>query len=233
MYLYLKLKKFIYNLYKVAFRITTSGIRLIGFKRFQPISNKFGADRGQPIDRYYIEDFIGRNANFISGRVFEIGDNFYTKKYGHNICESIVGAGKKDNEFPNLDLTNPKSYQDIGKFDCVIATQVLNFIFDYEAAITGLNALLKKEGVLILTVAGLTQISHYDSIKWGDYWRFTYQSVKMIFKKKFRLIEVQTYGNSYAAKKFLDGFCVEDVKLKQLNKKDHNYQIVICSVMKK
>jgi len=30
--------------------------------------------------------------------------------------------------------------------------------------------------------------------------------VKMIFKKKFRLIEVQTYGNGYAAKKFLDVF---------------------------
>ncbi|MGB2696377.1 MAG: class I SAM-dependent methyltransferase, partial [Candidatus Zixiibacteriota bacterium] len=47
-----------------------------------PISRQFGFDRGKPIDRYYIENFLNENKHFIRGRVLEIGDNSYTKKYG-------------------------------------------------------------------------------------------------------------------------------------------------------
>src|SRR5438876_1720600 len=60
-------------------------------RRKTPISRHFGFDRGLPIDRYYIEGFLARNAADIRGRVLEIGDNAYTRKYGgHSVTMSDV-----------------------------------------------------------------------------------------------------------------------------------------------
>src|SRR5258708_1276969 len=46
-------------------------VKLGDFVRTRPISTSFGFDRGTPIDRYYIENFLGRNAGDIRGRVLE------------------------------------------------------------------------------------------------------------------------------------------------------------------
>ncbi len=51
-------------------------------KRLEPLTRSFGYDRGQPIDRYYIEKFLGQYAGDIKGHVVEIGDDRYTKKFG-------------------------------------------------------------------------------------------------------------------------------------------------------
>ena len=37
------------------------GLELGSLRRTTPISSSFGFDRGQPIDRYYIEDFLRRH----------------------------------------------------------------------------------------------------------------------------------------------------------------------------
>ena len=51
-------------------------------RRLTPISSKFGMDRGLPIDRYYIEAFLEAHAGDIRGRVLELGDDDYTRRYG-------------------------------------------------------------------------------------------------------------------------------------------------------
>ncbi|TIX96711.1 MAG: hypothetical protein E5V18_27200, partial [Mesorhizobium sp.] len=53
-------------------------VRFGDFARTMPMSRSFGYDRGKPIDRYYIENFLQLNAADIHGRVLEIGDNSYT-----------------------------------------------------------------------------------------------------------------------------------------------------------
>src|SRR3989304_5790986 len=50
--------------------------------RVTPISRIFGLNRGLPIDRYYIEQFLSEHASDIQGRGLEIGDNFYPQKIG-------------------------------------------------------------------------------------------------------------------------------------------------------
>ena len=52
------------------------------FDRETPISNYWGFDRGEPIDRLYIEQFISANAEDIKGIVLEVADNKYTTKFG-------------------------------------------------------------------------------------------------------------------------------------------------------
>ena len=52
------------------------------FSRTAPISQDFGFDRGTPIDRHYVEDFLTRNSGDIKGRVLEVGDDAYTRRFG-------------------------------------------------------------------------------------------------------------------------------------------------------
>ena len=42
----------------------------------------FGHDRGLPIDRHYVEGFLARYAADIQGRVLEIGDDAYSRRFG-------------------------------------------------------------------------------------------------------------------------------------------------------
>lgn len=74
-----------YTLRVMRSRLAARRRKSIGFgdlRRVRPISPNFGYDRGKPVDRRYIEDFLSRNAEVIRGRVLEIGDNAYTMHYG-------------------------------------------------------------------------------------------------------------------------------------------------------
>ena len=51
-------------------------------RRLAPLSREFGYDRGQPVDRYYIEAFLAASSGLIRGRVLEIGDRSYTERFG-------------------------------------------------------------------------------------------------------------------------------------------------------
>ena len=50
--------------------------------RVRPISTEWGSDRGQPIDRFYIAQFLASHAGDIRGHVLEIGTDRYTRTFG-------------------------------------------------------------------------------------------------------------------------------------------------------
>jgi hypothetical protein len=47
-------------------------LRLVNLRRVHPYSHGFGYDRGQPLDRSYIERFLGRHAVDVRGEVMEV-----------------------------------------------------------------------------------------------------------------------------------------------------------------
>ena len=58
-------------------------------RRLLPVSRSFGIERGIPIDRYYIENFLRRHSGLseyapgaIHGDVLEVGDDMYTQQFG-------------------------------------------------------------------------------------------------------------------------------------------------------
>ena len=52
------------------------------FRRTAPFCANYGYSRGSPVDRYYIERFLERHAADICGRVLEVGDDAYTRRFG-------------------------------------------------------------------------------------------------------------------------------------------------------
>jgi SAM-dependent methyltransferase len=208
-----------------------STVELGRLDRVEPVSTQFGFDRGKPIDRYYIENFLIQNTKDIRGRVLEVGDSTYTKRFGGDKVEqSDILHAIEGNSSATIvaDLTRADNIP-INTFDCIILTQTLQFVYDLSAAVNHLHRILKPNGVLLITVPGISQISRYDMDRWGDFWRFTTLSVQHLFNEKFshENIEVKTYGNVLAATAFLYGLAVEDLKSEQLDYHDPDYQMLI------
>lgn len=200
-------------------------------RRLQPVSRHFGFDRGKPIDRYYIELFLHRNSIDISGDVLEISDAYYTVKFGGNkvTCSHVLHAVTGN---PNATIVgNLSTGEGIPheKFNCAVLTQTLPFIFDVRAAIVNVYKALKKDGILLATFPGISQISRYDMELWGDYWRFTDASARLLFGEVFGLDNtvIETYGNVLAACAFMHGLASHELTYEELDYNDADYQLMI------
>jgi SAM-dependent methyltransferase len=197
------------------------------FKRLTPISQVFGFDRGQPIDRYYIEGFLDRHAADIRGRVVEVFDNDYTRRFGgKRVVRSDVLDINPKNQLATFvaDLTNAAEVPS-NSFDCFILTQTLQYIYDTHAAVRNVHRLLKPGGVLLATIPGVSRIDRCDT--WC--WAFTKVSARRLFEQSFRAedIEVTEHGNVLSAVSFLAGVATEELRPAELDHVDPTYALLI------
>src|SRR5215207_4325101 len=51
----------------------------------KPVSSGWGFDRGRPVDRYYIDSFLEGHRKDVHGRVLEILNSDYTRRFGTGI----------------------------------------------------------------------------------------------------------------------------------------------------
>lgn len=200
----------------------------------RPASRFFGFDRGLPVDRYYIEKFLRENKAVIRGEVLEVGDNAYTMKYGGN----KVTNSQVLNLTPATGATivgNLATGENIPRdaFDCIILTQVLHLIFDCKAALKYAFLALKKQGVLLLTVPGISQSCQ--TKEYGDHWRFTTQSLTTLLAEleDVENFFVQAHGNLAVTKAFLDGLALHELPKGILDKHDGSYQMLITAAIER
>lgn len=205
-------------------------------RTIHPISTVFGMDRGIPVDRFYIEDFLKNNQKYIRGVVCEISENTYSIKFGKNVLSYEIFDFDTKNKKATIigDLCNVTNDQK-DKIDCFIATQTLNFIYEVKEAILGIYSMLRVNGVALITVAGICQISKHDMERWGDYWRFTDRSIMKLFEEIFGCgnVQIDTYGNLLSSIAYLQGISSEDLTTEELLFKDDVYQNVITVIARK
>ncbi|MDQ2974624.1 MAG: class I SAM-dependent methyltransferase [Acidobacteriota bacterium] len=202
-------------------------------RRLTPVSRNFGFDRGLCIDRYYIEAFLQRHSSDIQGRVLEVLDRQYTRKFGGaRVTQSDVLHAVSGNREATIvgDLSTGKNIPHLA-FDCLIVTQTLHLIYDVRSAIANCYAALKPGGVLLATFPAISQISRYDSDRWGDYWRFTKMSVDRLCRESFptQQVEIVGHGNVFVAISYLDGLAAQDLLPSELDFHDPDYEIIITA----
>lgn len=218
------------------FRLRTP-VDLGRLDRTEPVSSVFGLDRGTAIDRHYIQEFIGANADRIGGQVLEVGDSTYTTRYGGSrVTERAVLHAPPGAPGATLvaDLSDPAQLPE-DRFDCFICTQTLNCVYDVRRALGGAHRMLRPGGSLLLTVGGISPVSRFDRERWGFFWWFTAQSVERLLSDVFgRTPAVRTYGNVLAATAFLHGLAVEDLPdASRLDAVDPDYPVIVAAVVEK
>jgi len=218
-----QLKKFIRRIIRTPFFYFISS-------KPQPISSFYGLDRGKPIDRFYIENFLEKNRNLIKGECLELLNNSYTKKYGgEKISKSDILDIEENNTNATIidDLRKLQTISD-NTYDCIILTQVFQFIDDLDSALSACYRILKKEGVLLVTLPSLSRIDCISGVD-GDYWRFTKAGAKYLFEKHFssEKLEIETKGNARSGIYFYSGLAQEDVSRKTLLVDDGNFPLIV------
>jgi len=206
-------------------------------RRLTPFSREFGYDRGQPIDRYYIEKFLSDHKTDIQGHVLEIADDTYTFQFGGDrVMVSEILHAEPGNPKATIigDITRAEHIPS-NTFDCIILTQTLQLIYDVRAAIQTIFRVLKPGGVVIATFPGISQISRYDMERWGHYWAFTSLSARQLFVEVFPVpnLQIKTYGNVLAATAFLYGMAVQELKQEEMDFFDPDYEVIIAVSAKK
>lgn len=222
--------KIVKSIQKVSYNQSLNRVNLGDLNRTTPFSTQFGYDRGGPVDRYYIENFLAENASLIKGRILEIGDNEYTLKFGGDKIEKsdilhIDDSNKKATFIGDL---SDAPHLPSDSFDCIVLTQTLHLIYDYKAAIETCYRVLKPNGTLLLTVPG---ISHIAQDEWRKYWlwAFTNASMERIMQEHFpgNNVSINTYGNVLVASAFLYGMGLPEMKKEQMDYHDPHYQVII------
>ncbi len=207
-------------------------VRFGSLRRTTPIAPMWPPRYGRPIDRHYIEGFLEREAGAISGEVLEVGDLAYTKRFGGSavtgasILHSPIGAGPGVTYSADLaDAPEIPSQH----FDCVILPQTLLFIYDVHAAVRTLHRILRPNGVLLVTVPGLTHTVPEDKEMWGQYWSFTDDSLRRLFGDVFgpENVEIESHGNVLTTTAFLYGLVVEDLRAADFVTDDPDYPLVL------
>jgi SAM-dependent methyltransferase len=223
------IKRRVRSLIKQDSWIPINSVRWGDFRSPQPVCPNFGFSRGKPIDRYYIESFLAAHAGDVSGRVLEIKDNSYTRRFGGTRVErSDVLDYDASNKAATIhaDLNDGKALEK-GVYDCAIVTQTLQYFIEPGKALRHLHASLKPGGVLLLTVPAITAMRGRDP--W--HWNFTALGVETLLDEIFEAsnVSVESYGNLVSSIALLEGLSAGELKQSELEFRDPAYQALIVA----
>lgn len=215
----------------IARRVKRLGKRFGDFDRPTPISVEFGFDRGLPVDRYYIENFLRDNAADIRGRRLEVGDDAYSRQFG--------GDRAHPRETIHIDPAEPATfYGDVTQpdvlprsaFDCIVFTQTLHLIYDMPLALARLHDALRPGGVLLVTVPGITPIA---GDRWGEnwFWSLSPAALRRLCDAQFGAgaSRIGCHGNVFAATAFLYGLALQELSTDRLDPFDPRYPVIVTA----
>jgi hypothetical protein len=103
-------------------------------------------------------------------------------------------------------------------------------IYDVQAAVKNIHRLLKRGGIALVTVPGITPVSRYDADRWGDFWRMTPDAVQRLFVEIFppQGLTIEAHGNVRLAAAYLYGLAAEEIPESAFLENDPDYPLLIC-----
>jgi SAM-dependent methyltransferase len=198
-------------------------------RRTSPLSTRWGADRGTPVDRHYIDQFLAQWSTDIRGRVLEVGTGQYARRFGA-VVERL--------DIIDVDPGNPKAtlIADLSSadaiasssFDCFILTQTLQFIYDVRAAVHHACRILRPGGVLLATLPAVSRID--PALADTDFWRFTVPACQRVFGDAFGpgQVQVSSYGNVLSSIAFLMGLASQELSGRELRVCDTEFPLIVA-----
>jgi SAM-dependent methyltransferase len=197
-------------------------------RRTTPLSNHYGRDRGTPIDRYYIEQFLAAERAAIRGRVLEVLNRDYTERFGTAVESSDVLDVDPAN--PDATIVADLAAADTvptSSFDCFILTQTLQYVYDVEAAVAHAHRILRPGGTLLCTVPVVSRVDRLELE--SEYWRLTAAACSRLFGDVFapNNVAVRGRGNVLAAVAFLVGMAAEELSVRELERDDPSFPVVV------
>jgi SAM-dependent methyltransferase len=194
-----------------------------------PLSYAWGTDRGLPVHRLHLEQFLAHHASDIRGHCLEFQEARYAPRFG-GVAVKRLDILHLDDSNPNAtivaDITAPNDIPD-GTYDCIVCTHVLHSIFHLERALAGLYRILAPDGVLLI---GAPQISMCDR-RFDELWRFTALGLERLLYTAFPpgAVSVSAFGNSFTSAGELRGMVASEFPKDLLDWHDERFAAEICA----
>jgi peptidoglycan/xylan/chitin deacetylase (PgdA/CDA1 family) len=199
-------------------------------RRLDPVSRDWGYDRGTPIDRRYIEEFLAAHSSDVGGHVLEVQEDDFTRRFGGpRVIRSDVLDVDDSNSRATVvaDLRAAVDLPD-ARFDCVILTQTLHVIDDMAAAIGECHRILKPGGVVLATLPSASRVClEYGTD--GDLWRLTSAGCRALFERTFEPgnVELSTFGSVLTNVAFLHGVACAELTDQEFQSNDPYHPLLV------
>jgi hypothetical protein len=194
------------------------------------LDQDFGSNRGTPLDRQLINEFLEWSVESIPVpvRTLEFGDTIFTQELFPNsenwIFEYVPDQSVKvERDYALSGDLLCGVEMNVPTFEVIVSTQLLAFTEDPFSAARTLVSLLGINGTIVGTEPQFSPISRFDDNRWGDFFRFTQKGINSIFKRT-EPVKIETFpiGNWTTTLAIFQGFCRED-NLNLPKKKSNNY----------
>lgn len=204
-------------------------------RRFAPLSERYGLDRGTPVDHAYVEEFFAAHAADVTGRVLEAGSSSFTRRLGKGVTSvDVVDAdGRNDGATIVADLADAGCLP-AGRFDCILAPQVLQYGQDPAAVLASLWQALAPGGVILVTAPSVARLGrrtlghHLDE---EEAWRFLPRGFAAAVRMACPGAEVATgaAGNLLTAVACLMGIAAEELRDSEVARCDPDYPVLVTA----
>jgi SAM-dependent methyltransferase len=189
--------------------------------QLQPLGQET-RNSAQPVDRYYIEQFVRRHTRALHGRVLEIGNDHYTSVVGCDL--TVTSLALTD----DTELIHWLADVEDGNYDTLLLVQVLQLVYDLHAVVRHIHRILAPGGLLLATVPGTCYAAdRINGIK--PYWGFTNLSLRKLIESIFpaRGITIETLGNVLVGMVHLHRLGFTELTHKELNLRDNHYPLLL------
>jgi hypothetical protein len=197
-------------------------------RRTTPVSEHYGRDRGTPVDRYYIEQFLHAERATITGRVLEVLNREYTERFGAGLERTDILDVEPGNADATIiaDLAAADAIP-TGTFDCFILTQTLQYIYDLKSAAAHSHRILRPGGTLLCTVPTVSRVDRLELD--SEYWRLTAAACSRLFGDAFPggQLKVVARGNVLTSVAFLMGMAAEELSTRELERDDPFFPMLV------
>jgi hypothetical protein len=195
-------------------------------RRTAPFSERFGFDRGAPIDRYYLDQFLSRERGVITGRVLEIQVAGYAPRYGTGIVRvDTVDIDAKYSPTYVCDLAASDDVIPSSSYDCVLLPNALGFLRDIEGALRQALRIVRPGGTILASMGCFVPL-----IPDGpDYWRLSADGWREVTGRVWagHDVDVAAHGNCLAAVAAMLGLAHEELTPAELDVPDFRYPVLV------
>jgi hypothetical protein len=201
-------------------------------RRTTPFSSTFGCERGTPVDRHYLHQFLDAHRHFITGNVLEVQTASYTKRFGHDVRRAdtfdIVTAFAPTYlcDFAHCESTIPDK-----TYNCLLLPNTLQHFRELDRCLEHALRILTPGGTILASVAGLLPLTG----DVPDYWRLSPDGWRELFARAWpgADVNVRGHGNCLAAVAAQMGLALEELTLSELAVEDSRYPVLTTIVCRK
>lgn len=200
-------------------------------RRTTPFSHAFGAERGLPIDRYYLEHFLAAHRRDITGVVLEIQSPAYTRRFGEGVTR--VDTIDIEPAFAPTFLCDLASAETIAsnRYDCFLLPATLQGLRELDACLREALRVVRPGGVVLASTAGFVPLM----ADVPDYWRMSADGWREVTSRAWPHcpVDIVAHGNCLAAAAAMMGLAAEELTEEELDSVDPRYPVVITLACRK